>query len=119
MECEIKRFNLWSAAKILFIIFLVISILLSMFYMLIVGVLGNFLQSMGLNEFEGEMINVSSIGGFFIVLFLSIFYSIFLTVISVFMLVLYNIAAGIIGGIKFKPEMLFFGKCYIEKRPGV
>ena len=101
MEYEIKRFNLLSAAKILFIIFLVIGILLSMFYMLIVGILGNFMESVGLDAFEGEMIGLSGAGGFFIVLFLSIFYSLILTALSLFMLVLYNIAAGFAGGIKF------------------
>lgn len=104
MEYEIKRFNLWSSAKIIFVIFLIFGFLLSIFYFVVIGIFQNFIQSVGLTELEEEMISVSGISGFFMVIFFSMFYSIIFTIFSLFTLVLYNITSGIVGGIKFTTD---------------
>ena len=101
MEYEIKRFNIWSAAKIVFIIFIIIGILLSLFYLVAIGLLQNFIQSFGMGEFEDNIPVITGFTGIIIMVFLSFFYAIFATILTIFILGLYNIIAGFAGGIKF------------------
>ncbi len=101
MEYEIKRFNIWSVTKIVFIIFLIIGFLLSLFYVVIFSIFQNFLQSFEIGEFEEEAVRLTGFAGIFLVLFLSFFYATVSTIISIFFTGLYNIIAGVIGGIKF------------------
>ncbi|NVM04655.1 MAG: hypothetical protein HWN67_20190 [Candidatus Helarchaeota archaeon] len=101
MEYEIKRFNIWSVAKIVFIIFLIIGFLISLFYVVIIGILQNFVQSFGIDEFEGEAMRFTGFIGIFLIIFLTFFYAIVTTIFSIFFTGLYNIIAGVIGGIKF------------------
>ena len=101
MEYEIKRFNIWSVAKIVFIIFLIIGFLVSLFYMAILSVIGNLFQALELDEFEGEAIGLSSLVGIFLIIFLPFFYATITSIFSIFFTGLYNIIAGFVGGIKF------------------
>ena len=100
MEYEIKRFNIWSAAKIVFIIFIIIGILFSLFYLVVIGIFQNFIQSIGMNEFEDNMPFITGFTGIIVIVFFSFFYAIFATIFTILILGLYNIIAGFAGGIK-------------------
>ena len=100
MEYEIKRFNIWSVIKIIFIIFLIIGFLISLFYVVILMLIQNFTGSIGLGDFGNELMAISGVAGIFIVLFFTIFYAVFASVFCAFILGLYNIIAGSLGGIK-------------------
>ena len=119
MEYEIKRFNIWSVAKITFIVFLVIGILLSLFYLSIISLIQNFIHNFGGGEFDNDIMFITGITGIILPIFISIFYAVMATIFSVFVLGLYNIAASIIGGIKFtinkKESDTSEEKIYIEK----
>ncbi len=104
MEYEIKRFNIWSMVKIVFIIFLIIGFLLSLFYVVILMLIQTFTGSLGLGGFGNELVAISGITGIFIVLFFTLFYAVFVSVFSAFILGLYNIIAGSLGGIKFTTD---------------
>ncbi len=101
MEYEIKRFNIWSVIKIIFIIFLIIGFLISSFYVVILLLIQTFVGSIGLGGFENELMAISGVAGIFIVLFFTIFYAVFVSVFCALILGLYNIIAGSLGGIKF------------------
>lgn len=101
MEYEIKRFNIWSMVKIVFIIFLIIGFLISLFYVVILILIQSFAGSLELGGFENELMAISCVAGIFIVLFFTIFYAVFVSVFCAFFLGLYNIIAGWLGGIKF------------------
>ncbi|NVM05221.1 MAG: hypothetical protein HWN67_23080, partial [Candidatus Helarchaeota archaeon] len=67
----------------------------------ILSIFQNFLQSFEIGEFEKEAIRLTGFAGIFLILFLSFFYAIVSTIFSIFFTGLYNIIAGVIGGIKF------------------
>ncbi len=100
MEHEIKRFNLWSAAKVVFIIFLIIGILLSLFYLSFVTLIQNFIYDLSGGEFSEDFMLITGFTGIIISIFLSFFYAITATIFIVIILGLYNIIAGFVGGIK-------------------
>ncbi len=98
MKYEIKRLNLWSVVKIVFVISLLIGFVFSLIY-------AGFLQVMTLltSNFGGEdfVQMIPSGGSMFIivVVFFTIIFAVFYTTSALFAVVLYNAIAGWAGGV--------------------
>jgi len=107
MKYEIKKIDLWSAIKISFIahacIGLVIGVLIGLFIALISGFIGSMMPAEA--EMDFPAMALSPVAGFAIgiiyAVFLSVFNGIIITGIAV---LLYNLLAGWLGGIKLEIE---------------
>ncbi len=102
MEYEIKHLDVWSVAKVVFIIFLIIGFFISIFYVLLLA------SFAGMGGFGGEFGSTFPhlTGGFALLmaLFMSVVIAVLYAVIASLFAVLYNIFVGWMGGIKMELE---------------
>ncbi len=104
-EMTIRRFSVWSVAKIqgllAFVIGLLIGVIYGIFFMLF-GAAVSALAPRGDNQVFGGVGSV--VGGLVIMVAIPIFYGIIGFIGGAVGALVYNIAAGIVGGVKFELE---------------
>ncbi|MFC1558107.1 DUF3566 domain-containing protein [candidate division KSB1 bacterium] len=101
MKYELKRIHIWSAAKITFLITLILGLLMSLFYIVSLTLVQNLVEYIGEGIIDESMIQLVSANSLFLVFFISVFYAVVTTVFTIFFTALYNIIAGKTGGISF------------------
>ena len=92
---EIKRFGVGSVAKILGMIYAVIGF--------IIGALFTLITILGLFAASGDAVTYSFFGGIFglaAIVFFPIFYGIIGVIVGAITAIVYNFAAGMVGGIR-------------------
>ncbi|MBN1997806.1 DUF3566 domain-containing protein [candidate division KSB1 bacterium] len=98
MQHEIKRFNLWSVVKIVFIISLLVGFVFSLIYAGLLQMMTLLTSNFGGEDFVHMMPTGASMF-FIVVVFFTIAFAVFYTIFAAFAVVLYNIIAGWAGGI--------------------
>ena len=101
MKYELKRIHIWSAAKITFLITLILGLLMSLLYIVSLTLVQNLIEYIGEGIIDESMIQLVSANSLFLVFFISVFYAVVTTVFTIFFAALYNIIAGKTGGISF------------------
>ncbi len=97
MRYELKRIEIWSVVKIIFVISLFIGFLISLLYaglFLLMGTLGSALGGQ-------DIANILPVGGValvFIIVFVTIVISVVYTLAAIIFIGLYNLIAGWAGG---------------------
>ncbi len=102
MIYEIKRVNIWSVVKIVFIVTFIAGAMAGTFYALLVSLFNNIIQDFSNGEFDYGYRVFNVMTPFFTILFFAIFSSIANCLISVIAVLVYNVLAQIIGGIKIE-----------------
>jgi len=104
-EMTIKRFSVFSVAKIQsllgFVIGLIIGVIYGLFFMLF-GAAMSSLMPQGENQAMGGLGSV--VGGIVIMIAVPVFYGILGFIGGAIGALVYNIAAGVVGGIRFDLE---------------
>ena len=97
MRYELKRIEIWSVVKIVFVISLFIGFLISLLYaglFLLMGTLGT---ALGGQDFA-SLLPVGGIALVFIIFFVTIVISVVYTLAAIIFIGLYNLIAGWAGG---------------------
>lgn len=100
MEYEIKRINVWSIIKIVFIISFLIGVLIGIFYALILTTIGNLIQDFVVNEYDFAAKPINTFSVFFLILFCAVIVSISNSILSAIFIICYNVVVQWIGGVK-------------------
>jgi hypothetical protein len=98
MKYELKRIEIWSIIRIVFMISLVIGFVLSLFYASLLQFLGLFMNTIGGQDFN-QMIPLGGIMTGFVLLFGTFGIAIIYTLIAAIAIFMYNVMAGWAGGI--------------------
>lgn len=101
MEYELKRIHIWPVVKVVFIIFLILGLLLSLFYIFMLAIAQNFAEYYGEGIIDEDALQMVSHSSLILVMFLTVLYAIMASVFAVFFCALYNIIAGKTGGFSF------------------
>lgn len=104
-EMTIKRFSVFSVAKMQALLMFVIGLIIGVIYGLVFMVFGAAISALA-PQGEGQaMSGVGSIiGGLIIMIAFPIFYGVLGFIGGAIGALIYNIAAGVVGGIKFELE---------------
>ncbi|MBN1154843.1 DUF3566 domain-containing protein [candidate division KSB1 bacterium] len=100
MRYEIKKIDILSVIKIIFIVSLFIGALIGIFHALIFSFIGTLLQQMGGDEVEFGMRSITIITPFVMILFTALFFAFFNSVFAGFIVLIYNVLTQWIGGIR-------------------
>ena len=73
MEYEIRRIQVWSVVKIVFIIFFIVGAVAGIFYAMMTAVVSNLFMEMSGDELEYGQRVMGFFGPFFMILFFAIF----------------------------------------------
>jgi hypothetical protein len=104
-EMTIKRFSVFSVAKIYGLVFFVVGLLIGVIYGLSVMLFGAALSALSPNNDGAALGGVSSVVvGLLIMIAFPLFYSFAGFISGLIAGLIYNIAAGVVGGIKFECE---------------
>jgi len=98
MEYEIKRINSWSIIKIVFIISFLIGLFIGVIYSFTINIIGNILLQLTFDELIVEPLSAISI--FFLIIIIALFTSILSGSVTFVFVIIYNLTAQWIGGIK-------------------
>jgi hypothetical protein len=102
MKYELKRIDLWSVIKIVFMISLVLGFVLTLFYASLLRFVSTFMGTFGGNDFNQIMPSNGIMTGF-LILFGTFGIAVIYTFIAAIAIILYNLMAGWGGGV-----VLFF-----------
>ena len=101
MVYELRRINVWSVIKIVFLVSFFLGALIGIFYAFTLAMIDQLFQSFGEDELDLALNFFSGTSLFFLILFFAIFTSVFNSVISAAFVSSYNLLAHWIGGLKF------------------
>ncbi len=96
----LEKVQITSALKITFVLFLIVGAIIGFFYALIISGIGFLAESLGEEAFGG--LGALRGLGFLLVPAVAIIYAIFATIAVAIWLLLYNLLAGVIGGIEIE-----------------
>jgi len=99
MRYEIKRIDIWSVVKIVFLLSLIGGFLLGVFYAALIGFITSFSDTMGGDEFTDALGVFGGVALIFIVIACTIFFAGIYTVMAAIGAALYNFFARWAGGI--------------------
>jgi hypothetical protein len=98
MKYELKKIDLWSGMKIVFMISLVLGFILSLFYASLLHLMSTFMGTFGGNDFD-QILPSNGIMTGFLVLFITFGIAVIYTFIAAIVIILYNAIAGWGGGV--------------------
>ncbi len=96
---EIRHIPLWPAVKLAFIVFLVVGILFAILYAVMLAAMGFLASTFGESVF-GEDIGIFRNLGFVMIPVIAILYAAFGTIAAVIWILVYNVAASVVGGVE-------------------
>jgi hypothetical protein len=104
-EMTIRRFSIFSVAKIQGLLAFVIGLLIGVLYGLFFMMFGAFISTLAPGGNNQTMRGVGSIvGGLIIMIAVPVFYGILGFVGGAIGALVYNVAAGVVGGVRFELE---------------
>lgn len=106
MDYEIKRINIWSVVKIVFIISFISGAFIGILYTMLASIMSNVFMELSGDEFEYGQHFWDFLSPFFLILFFAIFWAIFNSVLSASAVVSYNAFAHLVGGVRVELNML-------------
>ena len=102
MTYEVRRFDLLAVFKVCFLVYLVVGFLLGLFYGLIlmkmISALGPLLDTPVLDDFQG----MSFFAAIALAVFMAVFLAVIWSIITVVAAGIYNVIAGMVGGIRME-----------------
>ena len=99
MRYEIKRIDIWSIVKIVFLLSLLGGFIIGVFYAVIIGFISSMSSTMGGDGFTDALGVFGGVALIFIVIFCTIFFAVLYTVLAAISAVLYNFFSRWAGGI--------------------
>lgn len=99
MRHEIKRIDVWSVVKIVFLLSLIGGFIIGVFYAALIGIISSISASMGGDEFTQALGMFGGIALIFIVIFFTIFVAVTYTLFAAIGAALYNFIARWAGGV--------------------
>jgi hypothetical protein len=99
MRYEIKRIDIWSIVKIVFLLSLLGGFIIGVFYAAIIGFISSMSSTMGGDSFTDALGVLGGVALIFIVVFCTIFFAVFYTVLAAIGAALYNLFSRWAGGI--------------------
>ncbi len=103
-EMTIKRFGVFSVAKMQALLMFVIGLIIGVIYGLVFMIFGAAISAMAPNADQAMGGVGSVVGGIVIMIVIPVFYSVIGFIGGMIGALVYNLAAGIVGGIKFELE---------------
>jgi hypothetical protein len=100
MRYELKKIEIWSVIKIVFILSLILGFFVSLFSSSLIALMRTLVEASGGEELI-DVIPFAGLGWFFLVIFGTLGFAFLFTLETVFAILLYNIVAGITGGFVF------------------
>jgi len=100
MEYEIRRIQVWSVVKIVFIIFFIVGAFVGIFYAMMTAVVSNLFMEMAGDELEYGQRVAGFFSPFFMILFFALFSATVNAVLSAFIVLFYNVFAQLTGGFR-------------------
>ena len=100
MNYEIKRINVWSVIKIVFLISFCLGALIGVFYALFLSIVTSVIQNLTTEIIDTGFGSFSGIGIFFVIIATAFFIAISNTIFCAFFICVYNITAQWSGGFK-------------------
>ena len=94
---EIRRIPLWSVAKVVFLVMLMIGIIIAVFYSMIISGVGFLAGTFSDSPFGRDMLVLQRLGLVMIPI-IAIFYAVFGTIAALIWVLLYNVTSPIVGG---------------------
>jgi hypothetical protein len=102
MTYEVRRFDLLAVFKVCFLVYLVVGFLLGLFYGLIlmkmISAIGPLLDTPVFDDFE----SMTFFAAIALAVFMAVFLAVIWSIITVIAAGIYNVIAGMVGGIKME-----------------
>lgn len=96
---EIRKVPLWPAARLMFVLFLVVGILIAIIYGIIFSGLSFLANTLGESPFGNDMAVFQRLG-FVMIPIIAISYAFFGTLVVIIWVLVYNLIASVVGGIE-------------------
>ena len=98
MRYEIKRIEVWSVVKIVFLLSLIAGFVIGLLYALMIGFLTGVMGTIAGGEFSDTLGMFGGVALIFVVIFFTIFFAAIYTIVAAIGTALYNLLAKFSGG---------------------
>jgi len=95
MTYNIHHIHVWPVARIAFIVSLMLGLVAGIFYLVIMGMLANFMAYTGDARYADEFFRFSGFAGVIAIFFLAFFQAVVWTVLASALIAVYNLLGGI------------------------